>query len=195
MFRQCWEVGDRWQINFLDGERQINHDGNIGGEWILFVGILFVTPDVDVSGFFQFLIVSPGEAVCCQVTLTGNPLRADVVRFEDGSQFVIFGLWNWVEFMIVTAGTIHGHAEKTVLHFVHPARFVPETEQADRLLTIFQESHQHLAVVTDDYAGVSGVVTLEDVLEILTGEIVDETDSVADLQAMTKARRNKFKNE
>lgn len=89
------------------------------------------------------------------------------------------------------AAIIQGHAEQTVSRFLHPVRFVPERERADRLLVSFQESRQHLAVVTDDYAGVAGVVTLEDVLEILTGEIVDETDSAVDLQAVTKARRRK----
>ncbi len=70
--------------------------------------------------------------------------------------------------------------------FAHPAQFVAESTRADRLLVSFQERRQHLAVVTDEYGGVSGVVSLEDVLEILTGEIVDETDTVVDLQAFAK---------
>ena len=57
---------------------------------------------------------------------------------------------------------------------------------ADRLLSLFQTSRKHLALVVDEYGGVSGVVTLEDVLEILTGEIVDETDKVIDLQEEAK---------
>lgn len=89
------------------------------------------------------------------------------------------------------AAIINDRGEEPVARFTHPAQFVPETERADRLLATFQKSRQHLAVVMDDYAGVSGVVTLEDVLEILTGEIVDETDQVIDLQAAAKARRAK----
>jgi len=72
--------------------------------------------------------------------------------------------------------------------FAHPAHFVAESTRADRLLVSFQERRQHLAVVTDEYGGVSGVVSLEYVLEILTGEIVDETDTVVDLQAFAKKR-------
>mgnify|MGYP001212877427 CR=1 FL=1 len=45
-------------------------------------------------------------------------------------------------------------------------------------------------MVVDEYGGVSGVVTLEDVLEVLTGEIVDETDKVVDLQEEAKKRMN-----
>jgi CBS domain containing-hemolysin-like protein len=58
-----------------------------------------------------------------------------------------------------------------------------EDTRADALLREFQTSRRHLAVVLDEFGGVAGVVTLEDVLEILTGEIVDETDQVVDLRA------------
>ncbi|KIG16888.1 Magnesium and cobalt efflux protein CorC [Enhygromyxa salina] len=66
------------------------------------------------------------------------------------------------------------------------AEEVPTTTEdvrADALLREFQTSRRHLAVVLDEFGGVAGVVTLEDVLEILTGEIVDETDQVVDLRA------------
>ena len=53
-----------------------------------------------------------------------------------------------------------------------------------------QTSRKHPALVVDEYGGVSGVVTLEDVLEILTGEIVDETDKVIDLQEEAKSAYN-----
>lgn len=57
-----------------------------------------------------------------------------------------------------------------------PALFVPESMSAERLLLTFQESHQHLAVVVDEYGGASGIVTLEDVIEELVGELQDEFD-------------------
>jgi CBS domain containing-hemolysin-like protein len=66
---------------------------------------------------------------------------------------------------------------------------VPECMKADALLIHFQTSRNHLAIVVDEYGGVSGVVTLEDVLEVLTGEIVDETDKVVNLQAEALRRR------
>ncbi len=54
--------------------------------------------------------------------------------------------------------------------------FVPETKPIDVLLQEFQQTRNHLAVVLDEYGGVSGLVTMEDVLEEIVGEIVDEYD-------------------
>jgi CBS domain containing-hemolysin-like protein len=54
--------------------------------------------------------------------------------------------------------------------------FVPETKAVDDLLQMFQQSRTHIAVVLDEYGGVSGLVTIEDVLEEIVGEIVDEYD-------------------
>jgi CBS domain containing-hemolysin-like protein len=54
--------------------------------------------------------------------------------------------------------------------------FVPETKPVDDLLKVFQKSRTHIAVVLDEYAGVSGLVTIEDVLEEIVGEIDDEYD-------------------
>lgn len=84
---------------------------------------------------------------------------------------------------------IEGQQDRLLTELTRPARFVPETVRADQLLTSFQESHEHLAVVVDEFGGVAGVVTLEDVLEVLTGEIVDETDRVADMQEWARQRR------
>jgi putative hemolysin len=57
---------------------------------------------------------------------------------------------------------------------LHPALFVPESMPLDRLLELFQEQHNQLAIVLDEYGGTEGMVTLEDVLEELVGEIRDE---------------------
>jgi putative hemolysin len=57
---------------------------------------------------------------------------------------------------------------------LHPAVFVPETMPLDRLLELFQEKHNQLAIVLNEYGGTEGMVTLEDVVEEIVGEIRDE---------------------
>jgi len=56
--------------------------------------------------------------------------------------------------------------------------YIPESKKIDDLLRNFQEKHVHMAIVVDEYGGTSGLVTLEDVVEEIVGEINDEFDSV-----------------
>ncbi|WP_019508151.1 hemolysin family protein [Pleurocapsa sp. PCC 7319] len=84
---------------------------------------------------------------------------------------------------------IEGKGDRQINNLQRPVHFVPETNRADKLLKVFQENREHLAVVLDEYGGVAGVVTLEDVLEVLTGEIVDETDRNVDLQEIARKKR------
>ena len=59
---------------------------------------------------------------------------------------------------------------------LHPPYFVPESKRADALLQEFQAKKLHMAIVVDEYGGTAGLVTLEDLLEELVGEIADEYD-------------------
>ncbi|MGG6268190.1 hemolysin family protein [Leptolyngbya sp. AN03gr2] len=81
---------------------------------------------------------------------------------------------------------VNGEGERTIASLTRTVQFVPETMRADSLLTLFQKSHEHLAIVVNEYGVTAGVITLEDVLELLTGEIVDETDKTADLRATAR---------
>ncbi|MDO8928444.1 MAG: transporter associated domain-containing protein, partial [Bacteroidota bacterium] len=59
---------------------------------------------------------------------------------------------------------------------IRPPFYVPETKKIDDLLEEFQKNKVHMAIVVDEYGGTSGIVTLEDILEEIVGEITDEFD-------------------
>jgi len=69
-----------------------------------------------------------------------------------------------------------GADASTLADLRRPVSYVPETKRIDDLLREMQRSRNHLAVVVDEYGGATGVVTLEDILEQIVGEIQDEHD-------------------
>ena len=87
------------------------------------------------------------------------------------------------------AAIIKGKGEQKINQLLRQVYYVPESIKADKLLKTFQDTREHLMVVLDEYGGVAGVVTLEDVLEVLIGEIVDETDRIIDLQEIARKKR------
>lgn len=77
---------------------------------------------------------------------------------------------------LVQNGNHGDEADPPIRGVVHEVLFVPESKKIDELLREFQERKTHLAIVVDEYGGTSGMVTIEDVLEEIVGEIEDEWD-------------------
>ena len=69
-----------------------------------------------------------------------------------------------------------GRKKADLRDLLRPAYFVPDTKKADALLTEMQAQRIHMAIVVDEYGGVAGLVTLEDIIEEIIGEIQDEYD-------------------
>ncbi len=73
---------------------------------------------------------------------------------------------------------------------IRPPYFIPETKKIDDLLREFQDNKVHIAIVVDEFGGTSGIVTLEDILEEIVGEINDEYDEVE--KTHTKLNKNTY---
>lgn len=71
-------------------------------------------------------------------------------------------------------------ADAPIAPFVRPVYFIPETKPLARLLEEMQKAHAYLAMVIDEYGGIAGLVTVEDILEEIVGEIEDEDKSGED---------------
>ncbi len=69
-----------------------------------------------------------------------------------------------------------GSSELTVGEVMRPATYVPESKHVDELLKEMQAARTHMAIVVDEYGGTAGLVTIEDILEEIVGEITDEYD-------------------
>jgi Hemolysins and related proteins containing CBS domains len=69
---------------------------------------------------------------------------------------------------------------RTVAQLQRPAAFVPETKRVAELLREMQREKQHMSIVIDEYGGVAGLVTIEDLIEAIVGEIADEHDTAED---------------
>ena len=70
---------------------------------------------------------------------------------------------------------------------LRPAVVVPESKRVDRLLKEFQQQRYHMAIVVDEFGSVSGLVTIEDILELIVGEIEDEYDELSTDQPSIRA--------
>ena len=71
-------------------------------------------------------------------------------------------------------------ASRTVAQLQRPAAFVPETKKVAELLREMQREKQHMSIVIDEYGGVAGLVTIEDLIEAIVGEIADEHEEPRD---------------
>ncbi len=76
--------------------------------------------------------------------------------------------------------------------YLRPAMVVPESKRVDTLLNEFRQQRYHMAIVIDEYGGVSGLVTIEDILEIIVGEIEDEHDEEEEQQDIRQVAKHVY---
>ena len=90
----------------------------------------------------------------------------------------------------VFANLAKGKTTRKLKSIKKPIKFVPETKKVDELLREFQKSGSHIAIVVDEHGGVAGLITIEDLIEEIVGEIYDEGEEKEDL--ITKHGKNEF---
>ena len=84
----------------------------------------------------------------------------------------------------------HGKQGLDVRRLMHQCVFVHRSMKIPAVLNVLQKQNQHMAIVTDDYGGTYGLVTMEDILEELVGEIYDESDEIP--EGITRVNDNCF---
>jgi putative hemolysin len=84
------------------------------------------------------------------------------------------------------------HDDTPITELMRPAYFVPESKRVDDLLQELQQRRVHMAIIVDEYGGTAGVVTIEDLLEEIVGDIQDEYDSEAPMAQQLGEREYAF---
>ena len=125
------------------------------------------------------------------VKLTDD-LHALKDRFEETkhSKLIVYSdtidnIVGYIHLNDVVNAMVH-HREATAADLVRNIDFFPETYTADRLLKHFIQKHQGVAVVVDEFGGTAGIVTMEDVIEEIFGEIEDEYDEAEETEEVVK---------
>ena len=130
------------------------------------VGEVFV-PRVDIVGI-------DAEATNEELRIKFNSTGYSRIPVYDGSIDNIIGVVYSKDFFSAVFST----NDFTIRSIMKPMKYVPETMSIADILSDFQKSKVHMAVVLDSYGGTMGIVTLEDILEELVGDIWDESDDI-----------------
>lgn len=136
-----------------------------------------------ISGIFEFALTTVGEVMVPRTDIVGLSHDStvghavDLVRAHGFSRLPVFS-----EDKEVIDGMVHSRdllglpRERPIGDLTRPLPHVPETKTCDELFRELQARRQHMAVVVDEHGSLAGIVTLEDLLEELVGEIEDEYD-------------------
>ena len=125
----------------------------------------------------------------------------EVINLPELKMYSRFPVWDGeslddgVVGYVMTRDVLHagltGKSQKKLREFAREVYFIPENAGLDDALDRFLQRRQHLFLVVDEYGGIEGILTMEDVLETILGaEIVDEADKVVDLRVLAKQRRD-----
>lgn len=149
------------------GEREMIHSvfelrGTIARE--------VMVPRTELVWIERAKTVRQGLALCLRTGFSRIPVIGDTV--DD-----IVGVAHFKDLVSAAEKSDERSTTRTMVDVLRPATFVPDTKRLDILLKEMQVSRSHLAIVVDEYGGTAGLLTIEDILEEIVGEITDEYDS------------------
>jgi putative hemolysin len=136
-----------------------------------------MTPRTDIVALPLTATVRQARDVMIESKYSRLPVYREQVEDVAGIIYVRDLLVSWAE----------GHEDDLIEPLLRPAFFVPETKSVDELLEEMQKSHVQLALVIDEYGGLAGLVTVEDILEEIVGEIEDEDMASEDVVEIVEA--------
>jgi len=123
-----------------------------------------MTPRPDIVAVSAGATVREARDIMVESKYSRLPVYRDQIDNVEGLIYVRDLLQRWAE----------GNEDGPISPLVRPVYFIPETKPVADLLEEMQKAHEQLAMVIDEYGGVSGLVTVEDILEEIVGEIEDE---------------------
>lgn len=157
-----------------------------------------------LTNIMRFSSVEVGDVMTPRLVVFGvhaDTLIADAIKMPElqmYSRFPVFSdeslddVCGYVMTKDVLRAALAGRQSVPLSKLQRDVQFIPENVSLDKALEQFLQNKQHLFMVVDEYGGVEGLITMEDVIETMLGvEIVDEADSVVDLRALAKQRRDK----
>jgi len=166
----------------------VEEEGEIKGEEKELIHKIFQFDDTNTSEIMtpraDMFVIDANEEVNLEAILQSGFTRIPVI---EGDIDHVVGILN-VKAMFMEQARCNDKID--VRKIMQKPYFVPETKKVDSLLRQFQKRKQHMAIVVDEHGGVSGLITLEDALEEIVGEIVDETDK--DEPQIVKAKPNEW---
>ncbi|MEO8493801.1 MAG: hemolysin family protein [Planctomycetota bacterium] len=170
--------GDAFEDEMLSVVTEGLHDGLLEKEEREMIEGIMELGDTDVLA----IMTSRSNLDALDVSLGWDEVQAFVVKVGrtripvyEGTLDNLVGIL-YVKDLLQELSLSPSQPRKTLRDLLRKPWFVPTTKPLDELLQEFLQTRNHLAVVVDEYTSVAGVVTIEDVLEEIVGEIIDESD-------------------
>ena len=166
----------------------VEEEGEIKEEEKELIHNIFEFDDTNVSEIMSpradMFIIEAGAEIDLKQIVESGFTRLPVIEKDIDH---VVGILNIKDLFLQYA---KGNQAIDVRQIMQPPYFVPENKKLDSLLQAFKRRKQHMAIVVDEHGGISGLITLEDALEEIVGEITDETDK--DEPTIVKVKGNEW---